>query len=58
MKPDFDLRGMRKKARVSVYHMARELGLPLAVVRNIEEFPWACPAWADKYVEALSRLTA
>jgi DNA-binding transcriptional regulator YiaG len=53
-----DLRLMRKKARVSVYQLARELGLPLDVVRNIEQFPQALPAWADRYVEALTRLTA
>jgi len=55
-----DLRLMRKKARVSLQAMARELGLPLLAVRGIEDH--RCPQlsrdWADRYVEALTRLTA
>jgi DNA-binding XRE family transcriptional regulator len=59
MNPDTkQLRMMRKKARVSLRDMAKELGLPLGVVRNIERFPWVNPAWADRYVEALTKLTA
>jgi len=51
-----DLRLMRKKARVSLQAMARELGLPVSVVCKIEmgREPWL----ADRYVEALTRLTA
>jgi hypothetical protein len=54
-----DLRLMRKKARVSLQAMARELDVPLVVVRNIEDFPSYFPdCWADRYVEALTKLTA
>jgi len=53
-----DLRLMRKKARVSLQAMARELNVPLATVHAIECFPWVAPALADRYVEALTRLTA
>jgi hypothetical protein len=53
-----NLRLMRKKARVSLQAIARELDVPLVIVRLIEDFPLDCPAWADRYVEALTRLTA
>jgi len=51
-----DLRLMRKKARVSLQAMARELGLTVEMVRDIERHK-ALIAWADNYVEALTRLT-
>jgi len=52
------LRMMRKKARVSLKALAAEMGAPLRTVRGIERFPWVAPAWADRYVEALTKLTA
>jgi len=53
-----DLRLMRKKARVSLQAMARELGISSEMVRRIEQqAAWAF-AWFDRYVEALTRLSA
>jgi len=55
-----DLRLMRKKARVSIEALARELGVSGEVVRKIEldDKLWPTSVWADRYVEALTRLTA
>ena len=52
-----NLRLMRKKARISLKALAAELGISPAKVAYIERWPLASPAWADKYVEALTRLT-
>jgi len=49
------LRLMRKKARVSLKAMAAELGVSVARLRAIEV--WNACAWADRYVEALTKLT-
>jgi len=55
-----DLRLMRKKARVSLQAMARVMGLSAEAVRKIEldDKLWPTSVWADRYVEALTRLTA
>ena len=51
------LRMMRKKARVSLDAMAKELGLPHTRLRDIEQFPLiAPPGFADRYVEALIQI--
>jgi len=53
-----NLRLMRKKARVSLKTLAAEMGISPAKVACIERWPLADPEWADRYVEALTRLTA
>jgi transcriptional regulator with XRE-family HTH domain len=55
-----DLRLMRKKARVSLKALAQELAMSRGRLRAIEDgrLPWAFRDWADRYVEALTRLTA
>jgi len=53
-----NLRAMRKKARISLKALAAELRLRPAQVRDIERFPETAPMWSDRYVEALTRLTA
>jgi hypothetical protein len=70
MNPDTkQLRMMRKKARVSLDAMAKEMGWSVADVRALENLPPRIGVgdlevsvypkeWADRYVEALTRLTA
>ena len=53
-----NLRLMRKKARISLKRLAAEMGISPVMVEYIERCPLANPGWADKYVEALTRLTA
>jgi len=53
-----NLRLMRKKARISLKALAAEMGVSRAMVEYIEQRPLANPGWADRYVEALTRLTA
>lgn len=53
-----NLRLMRKKARISLKALAAQMGISRVKVEYIERYPEICPLWADKYVEALTRLTA
>lgn len=53
-----NLRLMRKKARISLKALAAEMGISPAKVECIERYQEMCPLWADRYVEALTRLTA
>jgi len=53
-----NLRQLRKKARISLKALAAEMGISPSKVACIERWPLADPTWADRYVEALARLTA
>jgi len=53
-----NLRQMRKKARISIKALAAEMGISRVKVEYIERYQEMCPLWADRYVEALTRLTA
>jgi len=49
---------MRKKARISIKALAAEMGISRVMVEYIERWPLASPELANRYVEALARLTA